>query len=75
MTTLTALMLNDSTKTAASKGALQRLRSRLAGGRRPAGGSTDGRATAALLRDVALGGTAATAANTFLKTLATGRRA
>jgi hypothetical protein len=36
---------------------------------------TDRRATAALLRDVALGGTAATAANTFLKTLATGRRA
>jgi hypothetical protein len=73
MTTLSAIMLTD-TKTANRKSAVQRLRSSLAAGRRPARRTADARRTRMLLHDVAQGGTAATAANRYLKTLATGRR-
>ena len=83
MTMLTAGMLRDrqinttaTTQTATTRtGAFRRLRSSLIGGRRPARRTAGGRATRTLLHDVALGGTAASAANRYLKSLATGRRA
>jgi hypothetical protein len=78
MTMLTAGMLRDrqiNTTATTRTGAFRRLRSSLIGGRRPARRPAAGRATRTLLHDVALGGTAASAANSYLKTLATGRRA
>jgi hypothetical protein len=78
MTMLTPGMLKDRTTTTnhparRRQGAFQRLRASLTAGRRPT--TTAGRPDGTLLHDVALGGTAASAANRFLKTLATGRRA
>ena len=84
MTMLTPGMLKDRTTTNRTangrQGAFQRLRASLTAGRRPTatattGANTAGRPDGTLLHDVALGGTAASAANRFLKTLATGRRA
>jgi len=82
MTMLTAGMLRDRQTntttdhtTTARTGVFRRLRSSLTGGRRLARRTTAGRATRTLLHDVALGGTAASAANSYLKSLATGRRA
>ena len=78
MTMLTAGMLRDrqiNTTATTRTGAFRRLRSSLIGGRRPARRTAAGRATSTLLHDVALGGTAASAANRYLKSLATGRRA
>ncbi|MBK1667425.1 hypothetical protein CKO28_05195 [Rhodovibrio sodomensis] len=80
MTMLTAGMLRDrqttTTETAANRtGVFRRLRSSLTGGRRPIRRTAAGRPNTVLLRDVALGGTAASAANRYLKALATGRRA
>jgi len=84
MTMLTAGMLRDhqtpATRTTATQtkprmGALGRLRSRLTGGAREIRRTAAGRPTGTLLHDVALGGTAASAANSYLKALATGRRA
>jgi hypothetical protein len=81
MTMLTAGMLRDrqinttaTTQTTTRTGAFRRLRSSLIGGRRLARRTAAGRPTRTLLHDVALGGTAASAANRYLKSLATGRR-
>jgi hypothetical protein len=80
MTMLTAGMLRDphtttETTTATKRtGAFRRLRSSLTGDRRQTGRAAAARQTTALLRDVALGGTAASAATSYLKSLATGRR-
>ena len=83
MTMLTPGMLKDRTTTnptttnrtgSAPQGALQRLRASLTTGRQATRTATD-RVHTSLLHDVALGGTAASAANSFLKSLATGRRA
>jgi hypothetical protein len=79
MTMLTAGMLRDrqtnTADTTTRAGAFRRLRSSLIGGRRLARRAAAGRATSTLLHDVALGGTAASAANRYLESLATGRRA
>lgn len=80
MTMLTAGMLRDhqthTTQTATTRtGALGRLRSRLTGGGRDIRRTTAGLPTGSLLHDIALGGTAASAATRYLKSLANGRRA
>lgn len=74
MTTLSAIMLTD-TKTANRKSAIRRLRTSLTGSLRPMRRNADGRQTTTLLHDVASGGTSASAANRYLATLATNRRA
>ena len=80
MTMLTPGMLKDrqtaNREPSKPVGALQRLRNGLTDSRPPVQRmTTTGQQTGRLLRDVALGGTAASAANAFLKQLASGRRA
>ena len=77
MTTLSGLILTDP-KTANRDGradAFRRVRTSFWGSRGQTPRATARRPVAKLLHDVALGGTAASAANNMLKVLATDRRA